>query len=383
MDPITSNVPDVVKRALAAQNIDPLLCNLMLPTETYGQVLGMFDKITFETIRVNLDPAAKEVYEPDGPGKGKALSKVPLQRIGIALGIVWDPATTGTQEDTATKSRAKATGAIRKPNGEYVILSEEKTIDVEALAERDRMNIEDKAEKGNPDEIDQWKKTDKGKSYPIFKPWKDEAQKKAWIERAVRKAIIQHRLSKNEKANTGAKERVIRALIAMKSTYTDEELEKPFVYPCVSVDSAKMLANPDVRAMATERLAPSIRTIFGPGPREVTDVSPPKQIPRTVDVETQEVIESASAEEGQVPMFPEVEPEKPAEPELSPEDKLKKILAGYKEKITGASRGAQSGKTVHELIDAIVADPKATAEAISSFIDRCEHYLQSMKGGAT
>jgi hypothetical protein len=273
------NLPAVVVAALEAAHIDPTKCNLMLPTQTYGAVLGMFDKITFESITVNQDPKAKEVYEPDGEGKGKALSKVPLQRIGLALGIIWDPITTGIVVDDDIKSRAKATGAIRKPNGEPVVITEEKTINALFLGERDRISIEERADRGNPDKVAKWGTTTKGKRYPEeFEPWTSEEQKRIWIDRAVRKAVIQHQLTKNEKANTGAKERVIRALIAMKSTYTDEELAKPFVYPCVSIDAGKMLANSDMRAAAVERMSSSVLTIFGPRPGngEMKDVTPGK-----------------------------------------------------------------------------------------------------------
>lgn len=365
----TAKVPAVIQAALIAQNIDTTKCNLMLPTETYGEVLGMFNKITFESIKVNPDPAGKEVYEPDGPGKGKALGKIPLQKISLAMGVIWDPVTTGTVEDTDTKSRAKATGAIRKPNGEPVIISDEKTIDVMALTDRDRLNIEEKAEKGNPDEIDQWHTSSSGKKYPTFKPWNDEAQKKAWIERAARKASIQHRLSKNEKANTGAKERVIRALIAMKSTYTDEELSKPFVYPCVSIDSAKMLATPELQASAIRNMGPSLTAIFGD--RNVIDVSPAKPIPHTVDTQTQEVLPTQeSVDDFEL----EAEPAKPAE--KTPLQKLREMLEGYREKVKGSAKATK-------LLDDTLAKEDATAEELNGVIDRFEAHLQKQKAQAS
>jgi hypothetical protein len=387
----TAIIPAVIQTALRAQNIDPSQCNLMLPTQTYGEVLGMFDKITFESIKVNPDPKAKEVYEPDGPGKGKALAKVPLQRIAIALGIIWDPATTGIVEDTETKSRAKATGAIRKPNGEPVIVSEEKTINAAVLGERDRLSIEERAENGNPDKVTKWGKSDSGKSYPeAWAPWKDDAEKERWIDRAVRKAVIQHQLTKNEKANTGAKERVIRFFIAMKSTYTDKELEKPFVYPCVSIDSAKMLANPDVRAMAVERLSPSIRSIFGPGNhREPIDVTPGRKalVAQSAGSET---AESESGQGGPQPAASEqattaddAEQDDLFEPETqelpvteTPVMRARALLEAFREKMKTSSKATK-------VLEDTLANKNATLEEINSVIDRFTAHLQKHgKAGA-
>ena len=62
-------------------------------------------------------------------------------------------------------------------------------------------------------------------------------------------------------------------------------------------------------------------------------------------------------------------------------DRLKIILKGLKAQIPGDARGDTSRKTVHELIDAMVADEKATEKALNSFIDRCNLYLQNRKGG--
>ncbi len=56
---------------------------------------------------------------------------------------------------------------------------------------------------------------------------------KKYIERSVLVNMTQLRKTWAEKAMTGAKLRVIRALLGLKGTYTHEELKKNFAIPTV------------------------------------------------------------------------------------------------------------------------------------------------------
>jgi hypothetical protein len=92
------------------------------------------------------------------------------------------------------------------------------------------------------------------------------------------------------------------------------------------------------------------------------------------------------------PVGPEPVPSAPLEPTAEqhfPEgqeksettlESLKDLLKGYKNKIGAEVVGNKTGKTVHQLIDAMLANPKATKEDISSAIDWCEGQIQ--EGGA-
>ena len=117
----------------------------------------------------------------------------------------------------------------------------------------------------------------------------------------------------------------------------------------------------------------STETVFGPKQLEG------KPIPRTVDTESGEVLQPAANEEGQLGMFPEGEPKQ--EPELSPVDKLKELLKDYKEKIPADRVGSKDGRTVHQLIDVMVANPKSTEKDLNSAIDWCEDQVQKAKAG--
>ena len=252
-------LPAVVQTAITEQGIDLSKVNLMLPTQTFGEVLSQFDKVLIETVEIDPNPKNGDVYEPGTKGKF-ALGKRPLQAISNAVGIVWDPKTTTNLESSEYKARAKATGAMRKPNGEIIIVTEEKTVDLKAIEEKLRITQEGYADKG--------KKTGWDGGRPVLSPWSGEEEKQRSIDREVRTALIQYRLFKDERAMTGAKERVIRAFMAIKATYTQAELSKPFAFPRVILDTDKLLAVPEVRQAAIERMTGTVGSIFGPAKRE-------------------------------------------------------------------------------------------------------------------
>lgn len=274
------NLPAIIQQAIQKQSIDQNNVNVILPTQTLGSVIGEFDQLCLEVVTISGNPNDQEVFDL---GKGqKCFTKVGLQKIGNALGIQWDPKTTGIIERGENFCRARATGALRKPNGEWISLTEEKEIDLLAIEEEQRIKAEESAEKGK---ITSW-----SGGRPNFGPWQSEAEKKASIELQVRKAVLPYRKFKAERAMTGAKERVIKALIAIKGTYTDAELSKPFAFPRIITDTNKMLASPELRTEAINMMKGSVSTIFGgqdraePEIRNVTEVEiQPEEISQDID----------------------------------------------------------------------------------------------------
>lgn len=248
------NLPAVIQKAVTAQKINADAVNLMLPTQTFGEVLGQYDKVTIEVVTVDPDPKQGDVYEP---AYGKfALGQRPLNAISNAMGIVWDPHTTTVLESTQRKSRAKATGAMRKANGEWIPLSDEKTIDLDVIEEELTFKCEQDTLEGEP----YW---DNG--HRKHRPWKSPEERQNYIEVEVKKALLQKKKFKDELAMTGAKERVIRKLLAIKATYSKAELAKPFAFPRVTLDTSKMLSSPADRGEAIHRMTGSVSAIFGPG----------------------------------------------------------------------------------------------------------------------
>lgn len=303
------NLPAIIESAAIAQKIDLNKVNLLLPTQTFGQVVGQFDKVTLEVVTVDPNPKNGDVYEPS---RGKyALGKRPLNAIANAVGIVWNTRETTVIESTERKARAKATGAIRKANGEWLPLTDEKSVDLDAIEEKQRISTEEDAEKGRL----HWENGQKA-----YAPWTNEKQKLDWTERTVRKAMIQYRLFKDERAMTGAIERLVKQCLALKSTFTAGDLQKPFAFPRVTLDADKMLQDPELRQAVIDRAAGSANAIFGPPAHiEERNVTPDREaLPApTTDGKPNETDENGSTAEPEQQQFPGL----PADDEIPGFDK--------------------------------------------------------------
>lgn len=330
------NLPAVIQSAIKQQAIDLSQVNFLMPTQAFGELLGTYDKIVIEQITINTDVGAGEVYEQTDAGGKLSLGKVPLMSISNALGVLWDPVTTTIIESTNRKARAKATGAYRKPSGEYQIISDEKTIDLDWLEAETRLAAEEKAENGNPDKISDWGTTKNGKKYPIYEQWKSEEQKQKWIDRKVSKKMIKAGKYKDELALTGAKERAIRQMLALKNSYTKEELSRPIAFPKIITDTNKLLADPEMKKAALEKMTGNINAIFGANKiRNVTQE--PSQI-ETLSNPEEEEYAGQPAGDSQDPGIGIPDDEIPFEND-SPRDKLSELLKDERvQKSTGMKK---------------------------------------------
>jgi len=270
----TENLPAVVVQSAKDQGVDLANAIVLLPTKTFGQIVGRYEKVAVEEIVVDPEPANGEVYPTENGGF--AFAKPVLDKIANAIGLQWDPRYTTDLESSTMKSRSQAAGVFRKPNGEFVRWVEAKTIDLEVFEEEQRLSCEERAEKGNPDKVTKWGKTNSGKSYPAeFESWKSEEERLTWIDRKVRRAVLQKRKFKDELARSGAKERVIRHAVALKANYSKEEISRRFIIPRVITDTDKLLADPNLREYALGGLFNGAASIYGPA--AIRDETPQKQ----------------------------------------------------------------------------------------------------------
>jgi len=365
-----TKLPAVVQRAIQTQGIDLANVNFLLPTQTFGQIIGNYDKVVIEVVRVDPDEDAFEITKDKfSPGKR------PLMAIANALGIVWDPKTTGVVESTDRKSRAKATGAMRKPNGEWVVISDEKTVDLDVIEEEQHTSYEEKADRGNFDEVVQWKTSKNGKNYPVFADWKSDAEKQHGINKAVKKAVLQYRKFKDERAMTGAKERVIRAFVALKNTYSRKELSQPFAFPRVIPDTEKMLSHPEVRQAAIQKMTGAVTSIFGPSPSGSSQELPPEESPKYELIENGK--NGAHEDGGKEEKAP---PWNPAEEEETDEDRARGEL---KEMLKFEHLPADAKSMIADEL----AKEKPDLTTMNALIDRVNDWLEkyedwkSKKGG--
>lgn len=360
---MSENLPAVVKSAVSAQKIKLDDVNLMLPTQTFGEVLGQYDKVTIEIVTVDPDPKAGDIYEPSW---GKfALGKRPLNAISNAVGIIWDSASTTILESSTRKSRAKATGAMRKPNGEWIVLSDEKTVDLGAIEAELWSKNEDEAKKGRP----YWENRQKQ-----YSRWSSGKEKTEWIQHEVKKAMLQYRKFKDERAMTGAKERVIRQLLAIKATYTKAELVKPLAFPRVTFDSSKMLKDPEMRQAALDRMTGSIGAIFGPGNgQHERDVTPQKTaLPEPKEAEKPETTEQPDEKI-------ESDDDVPWETEEEQLAKTEETLKAYLEDKRLPDQAVEAINT--ELGRSELEERKRVIKRIKNWISRYEEKQEAQKAG--
>lgn len=220
---------------------------------------------------VNPDPQAGDVYrmgsKPVRIGSTAtvyvdqyALSKSALERIAMAMGVTWD--STQTRPVVVTKDTVvyQAVGYVRLPDGTRVKISGVREIDLEVIAEESRLlqtrklkreeflsSVEDKATKGD------YKKADEYSKSASYEDLSD--LERAAVDRAVRAEVIEIRKHRMARAETGAKKRAIRQL-GLKSTYTDEELKKPFLCVRWGLNPEHEFARAEMRALWGDQVGP-------------------------------------------------------------------------------------------------------------------------------
>jgi len=257
--------------------------NLAIPVQVIQQV-NPFYKITVTPLRPELDPAKKDIYVsgrmPVRNGNREEYVDIYslhwqfLNRVAINAGIDIPDSAVQIRKIDEDTWEAKAYGEMMLPDGSLARMSDIKIIDLKSEEKKFRFAYEEKAERGI-EEYRQAKEAEKryrgtwvdtGRTnpqngYPIKKYVIEENEKQRYIERSLVDAMTQLRASAPQKAATGAKARVVRSLLGMPSSYTREELQKPFAV-------ARMAFSPDyndpmVKQMMLQRCLGSTASLFG------------------------------------------------------------------------------------------------------------------------
>ena len=186
-------------------------------------------------------------------------------------GFQFNPKETYGERIDRVTYRAQAQGAMRKADGTARTETDQKVICLEDEEEKYRIEFADKAAKGITDEKQaqaaaeifsgQWveSKNKWGKKCQAFVVAKEDRDR--YVERSVMVNMALLKKTWAEKAMTGAKLRVIRALLGVKGTYTKAELLKNFAIPTVIFSPD--FSDPQVRqAMLTQGMN-SVNNMFG------------------------------------------------------------------------------------------------------------------------
>ena len=241
--------------------------NLLVPTATDVQ-LNPFYKFHVEEVPVDLGENSGDIFKVGSVKTGKqdergrdiwedvfSLSKPLLNKMAMAAGIQFNPKETYGERIDRVTYRAQAQGAMRKADGTARTETDQKVICLEDEEEKYRIEFADKAAKGITDE----KQAQAFFSSSAFVVAKEDRDR--YIERSVMVNMALLKKTWAEKAMTGAKLRVIRALLGVKGTYTKAELLKNFAIPTVIFSPD--FSDPQVRqAMLTQGMN-SVNNMFG------------------------------------------------------------------------------------------------------------------------
>lgn len=275
---------------------DPDKYNLLLDIQKVQ--LSPFYAMRMVEIKVSTNPADGDIYKVGSKQNSRgiwedvyALSKGPLEQMAKAAGIIWSP--TETKTITATKDYVlyEAVGAIRSPSGEYIPIKGSKEIDITAIEAESRKSKRDYIEKQQKFAV-----KNQAKKKELEELLKGRTPEE-WVESEVQSALIQWRKNKVARAETGAMLRAIRKLLTIKNTYSREELEKPFIIPCV--DFSPDYNDPNVRMMIQKQGMRAASDLFGVKPA-------PVQIPPHIEVESRPAPEP-QAIEAPAPAAPELQ----------------------------------------------------------------------------
>jgi hypothetical protein len=182
-----------------------------------------------------------------------ALSGLGLAKIAAAAGVKWIPEECRVEERTRRPDghvyiRYRAAGAIRQPNGEWHLEIATKDLDTAQEEEELREAYRRRAASG-----------------------RGKAMSESDIEEAVRRDLLQLRKFLLGHAETKAKNRVIRRILALRQVYSTAELRRPFavprlVYrPDVAEANLRLEQHPDAGALGAGE------TIVETGPQPTTE----------------------------------------------------------------------------------------------------------------
>jgi hypothetical protein len=186
--------------------------NTLVPSATILQNLPAHMQVSLDIITISTDPAMKEVFNTGTDSSpALALSKTAVMKIASAAGIQVDPLLTKRLDDRKDRMYCAYQAVVwyTKPDGTRLCFKAEKEYDLHLFTEK----------------ITDQKKKLKFSKYP-----KTDTQ----IEDLIRKDVLFLREHVASLCETKAILRAIRGVLAIKGSYTPDELKNPFVVPRVT-----------------------------------------------------------------------------------------------------------------------------------------------------
>lgn len=327
MKDVMASLPEVIKEYKGY--------NLLIPTATDVQ-LNPFYKFHVEEVAVDLSETSGDIFKVGSIDTGRkddrgnkiyadvfSLSKPLLNKLAMAAGIQFNPEQTYGERIDRVTYRAHAQGAMRKADGTCRTETDQKEICLEDEEEKYRIEFADKAARGITDDKQAkaaaeifkgtWTKAKNKYGKTVDAYVIDEADREKYIERSVMVNMSLLKKTWAEKAITGAKLRVIRALLGVKGTYTKEELQKNFAIPTVVFSPD--YSDPAVRQAILTQGISSVNNMFGTPTLPIKKVEFENDAAFDVEAfESNPAFQSDDPDED-VPDIPDIPEELPNEPE--------------------------------------------------------------------
>jgi len=214
---------------------------------------------------------------------------------------------------------------------------------------------------------------------------KDGVKKERSYGNTLGIAILEYQKMGRQRANTGARLRVIRELVGLPIAFTDKQLEKPVVFGRIVQNTSHILQTPEGRIMATaQALGVDVASLFGKSKMLIDDTAnssdntaendkiniTPQEGDEAEKTEAEKLAEEAGSPEESP--FPEPPPPR-KETEF---EQLTGILSEFIEGFRDAlDVNARDGNNPCKLAEAELADPNATEESRKTMIVRIRTFL--------
>lgn len=297
--------------------------HLVVPS-VYLESSNPFYSIVTTTVTIDTNPQNKEVYKVGAEKRGSifvdmyALGKPALERFAAAAGISINSINSYVRPIDDNTFVGHIEAALLTPDGCPRLMTNEKVIDMKIVEKTTYEGKMKSAEYGlSGKEGERISKLFKG-DWRSVQYGKEKAQKffvapedmTNYLKAATNEAMIQLWKDAPQKAWTGAWLRLIRSALNLRSTYTEEELSKPFVI--TKLNFKPDYSDPTVRRMALEKGFASVGLMFGQGnrppiPAHFTDLS--KQ-PDSVPAASESMTGQAEVKQDVPEKMPESNPQK-------------------------------------------------------------------------
>jgi len=241
--------------------------NILTPAVSM-EGLSEFHKPVVEVVRLSPLKEQGDVYpasnSDDGGGKVR-LSGKGIEKLSMAACVMWNLDYSKRTDDRSDDDYVswQAVGGIRKPDGTVVWMKAEYDLDIRVLE----------------DEMVEQARSRHAKAVKGGKDWAKKQPVDDYVKYCVTRDLPQKRKHRLKLAETGARNRVIRALLGLKNEYTVAEVQKPFVL-------ARIVFQPDYTdpTVKTAMLAAFIQSttgVFGPTVATQAPACQPIDIPKS------------------------------------------------------------------------------------------------------